>query len=1411
MVVNPETMDDDALGAEYERKRLDKATCERLREAAHRCDSDTFQSLVSHGRPLLFEIACSPESRLSTCMQQMCGNPEKVRRFAYWNGFDLSKNAGVRAIMGHIERDRPLHVWLSLECGPFSPMQNINQRTEAQREDLKLKRAECMRQYIGGLLIYTFCHQLGIACTWEWSEKCNAWRLPMVQRVFNKIRPRFVVTKGCRVGLADPKTKLLLSKGWKLATTHELVGERMNMPCQGNHDHASCQGHLTRDSAYYTEAFVKRVCRAILDGISHQSLWSELRSTQEMSAVPVACSCEDVCHPCSELRCSKCEMEQYRSDPLCLVGEELVPFTDEEKEKHLKLLYQLHRNTGHGSMQNLVQALRAKNADPRIVELARNLKCSVCEESQRRTPRPQATIEPLPPKWKVVQADSGHWTHLVTKEQVQFLIMVDEGCRFRVGKIIKGGPSRGVPGAEIIQFFQEQWKPIFGKPDKFRVDPAGPCRSNELAAYLDSQGIELDIIPAEAHWQISHAERVIGSVKHVMSLLVREDPSITPEEAFSEALRVGNEKEVVRGYSPVQHALGRTPDTSGHLHVSDLDEVPPVLCENSEGEFHRNWERMKQAEQAFSEYVYLERLARAKNSRSYALKDFTPQDLVYVWRVQDKKGGKGPKKGAFTGPARVLAVETRKEEDGSLRPGSAVWIVRGSRLLKACPQQLRRASAREQCLEELTQPVDLPWTVTKLTDDIGKQEYEDVMDEVPDDMEYESGIDEEIGRPPMRVYGKRTVPECPMSRDSRRRIEARKAKRKQEEEENKQTEKMSEENDYAECFWSDGLAAVEVAFTVPDTKRGKVGMVSDLGAFMVSQLKRRAVEVSERHLDEDELRQMQEAKQIEVKKFIGAEALEVLPSHLQPPKSEAMRMRWVLTWKRSESGERSAKARCVILGYLDPNYAFRQTAAPTMSRTTRQLLLCLSSALGFKVHKGDVSGAFLQGREYKGVAYVIPTEEICESLGIPTNSVTKLRKACYGLVDAPLEWFLTVSDYLESLGFTRCVSDPCCFKYVLDNKLIGLISGHVDDFLFCGREDCETWKNLCKQIQQKFKWGTWESDVDGFTQCGVFIQRMSDGGFELSQKQYVDDLKEISISSERRKMMDDDTTEREKSKLRAALGALSWHAQQVGPHVSAAVSLLLSQVNCSKVRQMVEVNKVVYQVKANRKHSLRIHGGLRVEDMIVAGWADASGQNRIDGKSTQGMVIGITHRDLLRGSMCPVSLVCWQSAKIIRQCRSPGAAESLAAIDCEDLLYSVRLQLFEMQGGSVNVRRTATHVAQVPAVLVTDSTNVYDRLNNEVYVPKGPERRVALEMLGLKDAIRETGLTLRWVNSDAQLANSLTKDNEPQQLQRFYQLQQNWRIVEDPAMQSAKNRRKLGLGALEDGESLEPAGGHVSS
>ena len=196
---------------------LDHSHVRHLCQVAERATPDQFMNLVHYDRPVLFELACGPSSRLTDEMRKQTKRESSAQRLSFWNGFDFTSNTGVRAAMGKIEKERPGHVWLSLECGPFSRMQNVNQRTAQQREELKQKRANCIRQYVGGLVIYTHCCQLGIPCTWEWSETCEAWRLPMVQKVFQKYEPFMVVTKGCRVGLRDGKSHGLIQKGWKLA------------------------------------------------------------------------------------------------------------------------------------------------------------------------------------------------------------------------------------------------------------------------------------------------------------------------------------------------------------------------------------------------------------------------------------------------------------------------------------------------------------------------------------------------------------------------------------------------------------------------------------------------------------------------------------------------------------------------------------------------------------------------------------------------------------------------------------------------------------------------------------------------------------------------------------------------------------------------------------------------------------------------------------------------------------------------------------------------------------------------------------------------------------------------------------------------------------------------------------------
>ena len=79
-------------------------------------------------------------------------------------------------------------------------------------------------------------------------------------------------------------------------------------------------------------------------------------------------------------------------------------------------------------------------------------------------------------------------------------------------------------------------------------------------------------------------------------------------------------------------------------------------------------------------------------------------------------------------------------------------------------------------------------------------------------------------------------------------------------------------------------------------------------------------------------------------------------------KKRVMQMRWVLTTKPTPEGA-VAKARLVVLGFQQRNLTQVQAAAPTMSRVSRNMLLCMAASQGFKLRSGDVTSAFLQAKK----------------------------------------------------------------------------------------------------------------------------------------------------------------------------------------------------------------------------------------------------------------------------------------------------------------------------------------------------------------------------------------------------------------------------------------------------------------
>ena len=1661
----PEPIEDPALSGDEKPDPVFRKLSSEMASHIEKLSGDIvpglFQGLVSSGRPVVMEVACHPDSLIGQAVQDCTGDSSSCSRVSVWNGGDLATSAGIKLVLERVRRERPLNIWIATPCGPYSPLQRTNCRNPDQIAELEKKRAWARRVYVGAAVVARFAAQHGSHVTWEWSEKCEAWRFPWIQKMVKDLDLKFAVTHGCRVGLRSDKDRKLLRKGWKVATTHSRLADYLQCTCQcGPHyQHGRCQGKDAEASARYTPEYAKRVAKIMCQELSHQQAISEC---QGKSTLPVmfgvggVCQCEEPCFQKQQQQCGQCvcpepepeatetrqagdpeigevfetaeppemeaanwnqrEMEEaeglarelrkkqrfdfssceqlirllpkstkpgrpgartdqegrydvfgayvygsqqgvtrrtrelpectrylnmfmsfqcgkkYRwtsfainhnrelkahrdvnnneDQPNIAIGmgsyqgggiwvqeniqskergwdqskdKDLVvrdtgtggqlwgrvyqtkhqavvfppkawhktePWTGDrliisayssrashrlpEAEQDLlrstgfplpptpgaawmvgtetdrrretdrinRQLYLLHAATGHCSTRHLVDALKRRGARPEVIKLAEEFRCSICEEKKRIQPRHVASLEPLPPKFHTISADVGHFYHEGKKEHVQFLLIIDEGSRFRVAKVVSRGQKQQPSGATCVQYIQEGWSQIFGQPRTLRLDPAGSFRSQAVEQFCDRHGIYLDIVPGEAHWKIGVCEQAVQGVKSLMEKLVMSEQENEPEEALATAVRTFNQRDMIRGFSPVQHVLGQAPDETGRSNVGSHNIPPELLVENPSGEFQRAVLRRQEAEKALADWTARQRLVRAQNSRSRECTVYQPGDLVFFWRAQEagrQRQGLSHKRGRFAGPARILAMESKRGAEGGVEASSSVWLVRGRSLIKVSAEQLRAASPREELLEAVSSDNPTPWTFHRVAEQIGGNQFEDLSQQRPSEEEWLRAQDprEEVQpsrREPHapvqhRYRGKRPVSQPAPSDDeelipaepsssSRRRVGYDETGRRsgayldrlvEEQKGERWTDHVHETAWFntEPSFWKDDHACVEVEVEMPSSHRGWRQAAGNLECYLISAMKRKAVEVSEKHMSEADKEKFRAAKSVEVKNFIAARAFESLPDHLKPSREKALGMRWCLTWKLKDTGEVKAKARAVLLGYQDPCYEHRATTAPVMTRQSRQMILQQAARRNWTVYKGGVSGAFLQGEEYPGTLHVIPTEEICRAMDIAPGSITLLKKACYGLVEAPLQWYRSVHKFLTEIGLERTWSDSCTWVWRPNGVLRGQVSSHVDDFMFAGGDQDSGWQDILRRIKERFQWGDWERD--DFIQCGVRIQRVANG-FTLSQEKYIEGLQEIPLSTSRRRARKEDTSEREKTQLRALLGGLSWVAQQTAPHLSAEVSLLLSEVGKSTVETIIKTNILLSHTKARKGHQMLIHKFSFQEELSMYVWVDAGSQNRPDGGSTQGIFVGIGPAALQAGELGKISPIAWHSSKIDRACRSPGAAEAQAAVNGEDCLFFARYQWSELEHGEVDPRDAVRTVRQTEGCLVTDSRNVYDKLREEVLVIKGAEKRTSIELIGLKESQWSTDLRIRWVHSEAQLANGLTKSQGGKEIELFYQM-----------------------------------------
>ena len=294
-------------------------------------------------------------------------------------------------------------------------------------------------------------------------------------------------------------------------------------------------------------------------------------------------------------------------------------------------------------------------------------------------------------------------------------------------------------------------------------------------------------------------------------------------------------------------------------------------------------------------------------------------------------------------------------------------------------------------------------------------------------------------------------------------------------------------------------------------------------SFLATAAKRQRAEVKLTTLSPSERAEFQKAKENEIQNWLKTGTISRIMRDQVPP-DQVLRCRWILTWKPIDEQEKAqlqgtknhkAKARLVILGYLDPKIAEVPRDSPTLGRHSKMLLLQTIASKGWDLQSFDIKAAFLQGKNQKDrILAIEPVAEIIQMMKLSSREICKLEKGAYGLVDAPYMWFQAILEELIKLGFEQSPFDPCMFtlRNPQNQQLDGILGLHVDDGLCAGNHH---FRDKLRLLEEKYPFGT--KRVGQLTFTGIEMNQTPEGTIHLSQSKYIRAIEPIRITQERRK------------------------------------------------------------------------------------------------------------------------------------------------------------------------------------------------------------------------------------------------------------------------------------------------------
>lgn len=399
--------------------------------------------------------------------------------------------------------------------------------------------------------------------------------------------------------------------------------------------------------------------------------------------------------------------------------------------------------------------------------------------------------------------------------------------------------------------------------------------------------------------------------------------------------------------------------------------------------------------------------------------------------------------------------------------------------------------------------------------------------------------------------------------------------------------------------------------------------------------------------------------------------------------------------KTEEDGNRKMKARIVPHGNRDNEKDEIRKDSSNASLFVVRLLLSLVTFLQFRIGTADIKGAFLQSGPIKRDIYVRPPREWNTIRGI----LWKLLKLPYGIADAGRQWQKVIEEWmLTQAGLERVFGIPQLFVKRDQNDHISLIVAKVtDDFLLGGT--IRQMQMFIDDLQKRFIVG--KVAIDGKIHFdGCEIQQDMQGNITMSMVRYLERLKPIVLSRERRKQRMEIATQTELKQYRSLACTLMYLGNSVLPQAAYATSALQQWIGRVNVERLVIANEMLKEILSLKPWVTfrQPPNAANIKEVLISSFSDASfNLSSSSGYGQTGVLTGF-RIELHKGPdiFHPID---WCSNKQRRVSYSPYGAEILACADADDRGYYFKVGL-----NSIFMQ------ASIRSELFTDSRCLYDTI-----------------------------------------------------------------------------------------------------